>query len=384
MSEGLWQVRLPRRAARLSRGLAFCMADGHFLAAVPPAATWAPPALCAVGFAGGATTFGYERVFSEALWIVLLAAAAGFLATQLGVAFVGGFALGDFFVGQQVWRVPSVGDGALTDGLLAGLLRIRLPMLIGYALLAGLAVYLPRLARRLIADIPRVGNLPGPVALRSALGLNLLVVAVATLLWAESSALLVRPLFTWQGRSPSTVAVATLQVRATWVVIVALLATAGRCALLYWVYGDRRRAERLVAVEAAVAQGPGTTPWLERAGPVAGAVGAAASTTLVLAGVIETWWVAVVLFAVFVALRCVREGMVLAQLEAWKQTTARVPVLARLAVALLAVDTLRRVFADAGDATFNRLALSLAVSVVALYLLLPGAPADDAARPAGP
>jgi len=374
-SAGLWQVRFPRAAATVSRGLAFSLADGHFLAALPPAAGWAPPALFAVGFATGATTLGYARVFSEALWIVLLAAAAGFLATQLGAALTAGFALGDFLLGQRVWDVNSpVGAGLFDDGLLAGLLRVRLPMLIGYALLAGLAVYLPRLARLLIADIPKVENLPRPAAFGLALALNAVVVAVTTRLWAESCAVLVRPLFTWQGGSPSTIAVSTLQVRASWVVLVAVLATAARFALLWWVYGDRARMERVVAVEEAVAQGPGTTPWLERAGPVAGAVGAAAFTTLILAGVVEAWWVAAVLFAVFCLLRLLREGRIPPRLDGWKQTAARIPVLIRLAVALLVVDTVRRVFVDANDADFTRLALFLGLSVVVLYLLLPGPP----------
>lgn len=377
-----WQVGLPRAAVRLSRGLGFCLADGHFLAAVPPVARWVPPALFALGVAAGALTLGYERVFTEALWIVLLAAAVGFLATQLGAAFVGGLALGDFVVGQRVWDVSTFrGAGVLDDGLLAGLIRVRVPMLIGYALLAGLAVYLPRLARLLIADVPGVHNLPRPAAFGVALALNGLVIAVATRLWAESTAVLVRPLFTWQDDSPSTPAVATLQARASWLVLVALLATAGRCALLWWVYSDRGRIERVVAVEEAVAPGAGHTPWLERAGPVPTAVGAAALTTLVLAGVVESLWVAAVLFAVFATLRLLREGLIPPRLDGWRRTAARIPALIRLAVALLVVDTVRRLFVDANDQTFTPLALSLALSVAVLYLLLPGAPAEPRGAP---
>jgi len=52
-----------------------------------------------------------------------------------------------------------------------------------------------------------------------------------------------------------------------------------------------------------------------------------------------------------------------------------VPALLRLAVALLVADTLRRAFVPESDVSFTRLALYVAVSVVVLYLLLPGAPA---------
>ncbi len=370
----LWQVRLPREAAKVSRGLAFGLADGHFLAAIPPAAAWAPPAAAAVGFAAGALTLGYQRVFTEALWFVLLAAVAGFLATGLGVALMAGFVTGDFFVGQRQWALFGF-DGLFDDGLLAGVLRIRLPMLIGYALLAGLVLYLPQLARLLIVDVPKVKDLPRPAAFGIALALNLLVVAVGTRLWAEASAVLVRPLFTWQGGQPTAAAVGTLQTRASWIVLAAAFATAARVVLLWWIYGDQGRIERVVRVEEAVADGPGRTPWLDRAGPVVSSVAAAAFTAFALAGIIESWWVAVVLFAVFLALRLLREGAISPRLEGWRQAMARIPVLIRLAVALLVVDGVRRGFVDASDPTFNRLALYVAASVIVLYLLLPGAPA---------
>lgn len=253
-------------------------------------------------------------------------------------------------------------------------------MLLGYALLAGLAVYLPRLARLLIADVPKTERLPRDAAFGIGLVLNALVVAVAVRLWAESSAVLVRPLFTWQSDQPTVEAVATLQERSAWVVAAALLATAGRFALLRWVYADRARSERVAGVEESVAAGPGTTPLLERAGAVPRSIGAALLTTFVLAGVIERWWVAGVLFAVFLGLRLLRAGLIVPRLDGWRRTAERVPVLLRLAVALLVVDTLRRAFVDEYDMTFTRLALYLAVSVVVLFLLLPGTPT----RPAAP
>jgi hypothetical protein len=365
-----WFVTLPRVAARVSRGLAFSLADGHFLAAVPPVAAWAAPALGVLGFAGGALTLGYERVFSEALWIVLVAAAAGCLATSLGVAFTAGFAAGDFLVGQRQWSLPLVGD------LLAGILRFRLPMLIGYALLAALAVLLPRLARALIADIPRTERLPKTAAFAILTALNVIILGVAVRLWAESSAVLVRPLFTWQGTTPTAVAVSTLQERSAWVVTAAVVAAIGRSALLWWVYAREERTRAVLEVEQAVAEGPGRTPLLERFGPALGSIGSAAVTTFVLAGVIERWWTAAVVFAVFLVLRLLRQGVIPPRLEGWKRTAARVPVLLRLALALLVADTLRRAFVDEFDVSFTRLALYLAASAVVLYLLLPGEPAE--------
>lgn len=150
----------------------------------------------------GALTLGYDRVFTESVWIVLIVTLAGFFATHLGLAFAIGFAVGDFLVGQRQWTLDRF--GITGNDLLAGLLRVRLPLLIGYAILAAVAVYLPRLARALIADIPRIERLPKEATFAVVGLLNLIVVAVAARLWAEASAVLVRPLFTWQFQQPVT------------------------------------------------------------------------------------------------------------------------------------------------------------------------------------
>lgn len=92
---------------------------------------------------------------------------------------------------------------------------------------------------------------------------------------------------------------------------------------------------------------------------------------------IETWWTAIVMFAVFLALRLLRAGVVPPRLDTWKRTAARVPVLLRLAAALLVVDTLRRAFVAEAGASFTPLALYITGSVVILYLLLPGTPVEQ-------
>lgn len=363
----------------MSRGLAFSLADGHFLAATSRTGSWAPPAVLLTGLVAGAGTIGYERVPTEALWIVLTACAAGFLATHLGLVFVAGLATGDFLLGQRVWFASRLG-GLLDEGLLAGLVRIRLPMLIGYALLAALAVYLPRLARSLLADLPRADRLPWQGAFAVAGVLNIVVVAVGARLWAEATAVLVRPLFTWRGARPAAEAVVTLQEQGGWVVLAAVAATIVRFAVLLWAHADTGRAGRVRAAEEALAGRDGRTPAVERAGPVTRSVAAAAGTTLILAGVIEAWWVAGVTFAVFLVLRLVRHGVIPPRLQRWRHVAARVPVLLRLAVALVVVDTLRRLFVDESAATFTPLALYVTGAVVVLYLLLPGPPAGSPAR----
>lgn len=370
-----WWVRVPAAAVRVSRGLGFALADGHFLTASPRVAALAPSVLAIVGLAAGATTLGYDRAFTEALWVMIVAALAGHVAGGLGAAFVGGFAIGDFVLGQRAWTHRTFGGGILDDGLVAGLLRVRLPLLIGYALLAVLAVWLPRIARALLSDIPRVGRLPRQAAFGIAALANVVIVGIGVRLWAEASAVLIRPLFTWQGGQPTSAAVTPLQEHGDLLVGLAIVATIARFAMLWWASDTSERADRVARTERDLARGPGATPWLERPGPLVSSVVAAAATTLLLAGVLERWWIAGVMFAVFLALRLLRADVLPLRLEPWRRVVVNVPVLLRLAVALLVVDQIRRAFVDEFAPTFTQLALYLTGAVVVLFLLLPGAPA---------
>lgn len=369
-----WWLDGPRLAVRVSRSLGFSLVDGHFLVAVRPIAAWLPPALGLVGLLAGSLTLGYERVFSEALWIVLLAVAVGFVGTGPACWFVAGFAVGDFFLGQPDLTYSSFRGGLLDDGVLAGLLRLKVPMLIGYLLLAALVVLLPRLSRALIADIPRAKSLPRAASFAVAAVLNVVIVGIGVRLWAEASAVLVRPLFTWQSRRPTTEAVVTLQERVDVLVGVAVGATLVRYGLLWWQSASPARLAATVAVERDLAAGTGERPALERVPLPLRSLAVALTTTLLVAGVLDTWLVGLVVFAVFAAVRLVQDRVIPLPLEGWRRIVGRIPVLIRLAVALLVADTLRRAFVDEFAPTFVPLALFLAVTAVVLAALLPGPP----------
>lgn len=344
-------------------------------------ATLATPLAAALGLIFGASSGGYDRVYTESLVILLLGCLLGFLSTNLGLSFVVAFAFGDFFIAETRWTTDLLDSGAFAgSGVLAALLRIRLPMLLGYLLLAALCVYIPRIARLLVADIPQTTRLPKAPAFAIASLLNLIVVAIAVRLWAEATAVLIRPLFVWQFQPPTTDAISPLQNQAMWLVLAAIVATAARFAILWSIYASTEQTQRLLEVERSLAvPGPsGREP--KRLPPVAVAILGAGLSTLSMAGLVDNWLLSVFAFAIFVTLYLIKSDATPISINGWKKVAARVPVLVRLVLGFLILANLRDSFAGEYDADFDRLALYVLGSIVLLFALLPGPPRPQADR----
>ena len=367
-----WVV-VPRRVAGLSRGLAVSLADGHFANAFPRAGGLVPVVCILGGFVVGATTWGYERVFSESLALVMVAVLVGSFAAGAGAWLVAGFALGDFFIGDTTWIIDAGWDFP-GGGLLGALVLYRVPMLIGYSLLVAGVVLMPMAARTLVAGIPHPRTMPRGLAAGVTLLLCVVLVVVGALLWSAATAVLVRPLFTWVGEEPTVDAVAVLQTSGAWVAAAAAFGIVVRTAVLLLVYTDPVKEGRLASVEQALAaptkRGPALRTW-----PVPAAVVLAGWTTLMLAGTIQTIIVAVLVFVIALGIRLARTSSV-PWLDTWRRITAQVPVLLRLgAGALLAVALQRAYLGDSNRIeSFDQLALYTVVAALAMFALLPGNP----------
>lgn len=372
-----WWVALPRLAGRFSRGVAFSLADGHYLAAWPRAAVLVPGLGALVGLVLGALSLGYDTMYTESLVILMGAAALGFVSAGAGIAFVAGFAVGDFLIANFGLAPPLMAHGLFSDGLPGHLLYVRVPLLIGYAVLAVLAVALPRLSRTLLADLPKARALGPEVAFAIAVVLTAVIGAVLCTLWTQTAAVLIRPVFTWSGGVPTAEAVAPLQVHGTWVAGTAVVATLVRSILLWLVERDQERRGRVRAVEAALAaEGGPSEPLLERPPVTVRAVAAAAATTLLLSGMLSPWWLAAPVFASLLAAGLVRHQRGGPRLQRWRALVARVPLLARLAIGFVLVQTLgalvERITFDADS--FLPVALFVTAAVLVFTALLPGPP----------
>jgi hypothetical protein len=207
----MW-LRVPLRVVRRLRFLDGVAGDGHFIAANPVVAVSLAVGCRAAGFVVGARHWGYELLVTESMFLMTTLLALGALSGHLALLALVGFALGDFFVGTTVWSytvvttgellgsqgAPTGSDGVLDSGLVAGLWRVRLPMLIVYLVLGIGALAVPRLARAVATGTLRSVEVPYQLEWLVASSVYVVTIWVAVTGWAASLPVLIRPFFTWR------------------------------------------------------------------------------------------------------------------------------------------------------------------------------------------
>jgi hypothetical protein len=256
---------------------------------------------------------------------MVVLAVIGQAGAALGLAVTIGYALGDLFVNDvTVWL-------GFQPTALERLTGSWLPALLSYGVLALLTVLAPvtvlgvRTLTRATAWLPpRARLVAEPVAAALAAG-------VAAWVWAQTTPLLIRPVFVWAGRQPTVDAISPLQDTGWWLVVAVALAAVGR------VYLDRAAlvgtAETFSRILwAGLGQEIARGPRRGTAGYVLVGLGAFA-VTLLLSGLYDNVVYAVVVFAFFLGLLLVRRLLLLSA-PGLVRAVARVPYLARLAVGM--------------------------------------------------
>ncbi|MCW5983134.1 MAG: hypothetical protein KIT09_33905 [Bryobacteraceae bacterium] len=338
--------------------------------------------LAAVVFAIGllqrqSSALAYNFVFTESLVLICLIAVLGVTGGCAGSAFVAGFLLGDFILGRPEW-------GGSASAVWSGLWRVRLPLMIQYALVAMLAVGAPLLTKYLVFQLfwpqlsRRVQFLIGACASAATTALLIYV-------WTNSVPLLIRPVFTWQGGSLRPEAIQPVQ-KGWWIVILcAVAASLIRSFLQARTASDEELSGRIRPIEEALVT-PAPPPALERIPLAAGIAIWAGSATLLFAGVLESLWQAVALFLVLALVHALRRGAVPIPLEPWRRFVEKYPLLLRLVVGLLIVREIAswRLEAQWSANSFRPLLLVIVVSSVLFLLLYPPRGAAPRAPEQGP
>jgi hypothetical protein len=342
---------LPAFVGRVSRTLGVALTDGQYLAAWPGAALAAPVValLAGAGIAAAQqeVTFTYSLV-GLAIFAVLAGAGAG-----LGwYAFVG-YVVVDLASGNplELYFRPD----ALT------VLQSLGAALISYLLLAALLVLVPLTAlglREEVTRLLRIDSAPVRHIVHTLLG------GVLVWSWAQATAFLIRPVWSFHDRSPDVDAISTLQ-QDTWVLVLAgMIAFAGRG----------------VAEESSITRLPS---WIEvppvdlsRRGlrpPVWVAVPLRAALLVVLmAGLLASFPQAVLLFVVLLVPLTVQA--LSGRLAAVEWVANRVPVVLRVAVAALAAYLIATVVVEPqvrATSSFFPMLLSVTLSLVVAAVLLP-------------
>lgn len=371
----IW-VSVPLALRRVSAGFAVASVDGLYLATRPVVGLVAPLWGLLVGLIIGAFHPGFEIVFTEALWLLLLVAVVGTLSGAVGLYLTIGFALGDLLLGEHLlWQFSGVTDLPAKYGSLA----------ISYLLLAMLAVGVPIAAKSLAAEfmLP-VGS---PRALRALVGLGAMVLITGLLVfvWLQSAPLLVRPVFVWAGVSPTVPAISAVQEHGTWVVAMAVLAAIGRAVIQASLAAKVGQPDRMTALEERFRTAEPVTPLLSRLPLVVRLVFRAALLTLVLAGLFAAYWQAVLTFVVLLAAQFLATMLSVRAMRGYARFVNRIPRLIRLAVVVVPVYLFGSVvlgfYLDQGTLSFLPFLFLTIISAVLMSLLSPARPdAEDGSR----
>jgi hypothetical protein len=373
----LW-VRLPAAAARVSSGLAETMLDGSGALAIPALAMLVVPLAAAAGFAVGALHLTFETAFTESVLLMAAFAAVGIFSAHAGMWLLIAFAIGDFVLFHADWSTTPGAFGFGEQGtLLTHLAEVRVPLVIEYGVLSLLVVGIPLSVKGLLGRLRFPGRLGPDGQLRLALAAGGALTAALVFLWTQAAALLIRPLFTFTGSSPTDAAIVPLQRDGLVVVIVATVVALVRVAIQQRGVPPGPAAARMDRLEAELAaRRMRGRPLLARVPVTIRAVARAGWATLLLSGLYFEWADALIMGLILLGFTLARAGVVRLPLGRWPEIAAQLPVLLRLGLAFAIVFLIGNLTIDliTGSETFRPLVVITGVSLAVFFLLIPPAP----------
>jgi hypothetical protein len=377
----LWWVSLVLAARRLSTGLATILADGLYLVAWPGLAAVASPLALLLGGALGATHPGYDLAFSESVPLLLLIVVLGTFSGHLGLLFLAGYALGDFFLFDRQGQLLLIRVRAVDPSLalLQNLTRVRVPLLIQYGLMALPLVAYPVMTKSLLRTMTFLTRLGEQGAFVASAVLHGAITFALVYFWTQSVPLLIRPLYTWRGASVEAAAVVPVQQLGPALAAAAVVASVVRLALQGMTAYLPRFRQPLDAAEArfqeAEAAG-GVTPLTDRLPAALAALGRALATALLLGGIYQSWAEGIALFLLLVVIEGARARVLPVPLGPWPDLMERVPILIRLGGATLLIIYLGSTLAAAvrSAPTFRPLVLLSGLAILVYFLVNPVSP----------
>lgn len=324
LNEFFW-YRVPTFTRKIHPRFEAISTDGLYLIVWPRFAALLPLILVITGCLLGAFHPGYERVFSESLMVVLLIVGLGTISANLGLCFLIGYIVGDFFVFHDEWLHRS--------SLWQHILKIRVPLLIKYALMGLILVQLPLLVKGLLASVRPPRWMPVWASFSTAIIGHMVLTVILVFLWTQAVPQLIRPVFTWPSGSPTRDAMEVLQLSFQSVLWFAAIASLFRMSLqtLTTVNLGLRDsldewAWRLVREEE-----PKPGP-LAKLGFVKGLWGGI-WLTLILSGLYESWNDVLQIFMTVTVLHLAREKVIKIPLGPLPYWMWKIPLLVRLAIA---------------------------------------------------
>lgn len=373
----LWWVHLPRLFRRVAVTPALALTDGLYITALPSVAAFLSPIIFLLGMLFGWLHPGFQMVFSESLPLLLLATLLGVLSGHLGMMFLAGFAVGDYFLFNPVWMFL---EGSIFLNIL-----YRFALVIEYVLLGMLTTQIPLVTKALLGQFYFVARWGKAASFIVALIGHVFLTVLLVYLWGQAVPVLIRPALAWAGQDTQRAAMTILQ-QAIWPLLVAAaLASVVRMALQGMIALTPALSERIVTTGEAITASD-ITPLTERLPRVIRAFFAAAWGALLLSGLYTPWfslpdtlWIDGVLvgFVIFV-LQLLRLDVIPVPIGVWSRLMAKVPLLIRLTVgALIMLGLGAAVLPLFWGPSFRPMLFLIIVGLVVFYLLNPASPTKD-------
>lgn len=383
----LWWVRLPRLGARMSSTLGLTLLDGHWVGAIRVLSVLATPTALAVGVAIGWRQPGFEVLPTESLALLVLFVVVGTASGQLGLAMLGGLAFGQLVLSDTTWAYAGedLSRASLTSGDAADyLLRVVVPLLIAYGVLAVVLVKLPLGTKAIVRSL-----LPGdrsPLALRIGIALvaQVALTAAAVYLWALAAPVLLRPVWSWRDLEPTVEAIRPLQEDAATLARAGALMAALRLGIQALLVTVPSLAGRATAIEEELARPLSAPAVYDRLPQVVRSLISAALITLLLAGLLAGWGEAAVVYVAVSGFELVRTGVVPFPWGPWGTLMERIPVLLRFVAGLVVVYLAGQWFLPERirDAeTFRPQLLFLLLGLTVFLILIPTVPGSRSRAP---
>lgn len=354
-----WSVEVPQLIDPWTPNVAKSFADDAWLAPWPKVAAFGPWAAVAIGLL---TPWLWPRMvesYTESVIFLILAAAVAALNWSFGAALLLGYVLGDslhVFIKSNFMTFRILGGHA-----------------VGYLLLGILVLRIPQLTSRLATGMRfAITDLALRVRIRAAL--NGAICAGLVLLWCQGTIVLIRPVFTWAGNSPTDEAIMPVQVYWQWIVTASAIAAFARVILQHRsalqssiVSGVPELRETRIADR--TRQGSawrGMTAW-------ARVVLGSFVLTIILAGTYESWMDPVIVLVVSVTAGLWRNGLLGKVPPYWMELTGKIPPVIRMVIVPFAgylfANFILNIFWSTGS--LRPVMVGALVTVVLFYVFFP-------------
>lgn len=373
-AELLW-ARIPAALRRFSLTLSMAFTDGGYLRAWAPVAVLMPIAGAALGLFLGAVYNAITdgALYSFSLLVIVLMAVLAALGAGIGFATWTGFVVADLVFTDRSGLPgfhPSVSEtfwSRVTHGYI--------PLGLAYALLFGLLVLAPLIARSFAAQAESyVGGSRRDLAAAAGGAVYVIVLAGLAYGWAQAVPVMIRPLWTFSGGTPEPEALQPLQDNTVLLAILVGVAALARIVV--------------AAIAAGNPNGRMATPSPPRELTTARRIAAvplqALLITVLLSGLIANALLGAVFFLMILGILAIRT-VVMPMVPGYARLLRRIPLLLRIVVCAVASWGLSAVIAEPavrrGGQSFTPLVVVLVLSLVVAVLLLPGPPIWDSRPP---